>query len=102
MREPLPELRAHCREPPFIPDRERHRTHGAVREPRVETALREPLLEVGRLRVVAYRLLEQLALDAEPDGIRRGIADASLATPLGRVECMKQLGAEVRGAKWPE
>jgi len=71
-------------------------------EAEVETALREPLLEVGRLRVVAYRLLEQLALDAEPDGIRRGIADASLATPLGSVERMKQLGAEMRGAKWAE
>jgi hypothetical protein len=80
---------------PLLVDRQRHRPHPAFPRSRGRALLEQPCLEFIGVRVGSGGALEQLALDGEPDRIRRRIALATFAPAFGRCERREQLAADV-------
>lgn len=61
------------------------------------SALKQPLFEGVRVRILLHRALEQIALDREPEAVRCLVALAVAPEPLSRVESGEQSFANCRG-----
>src|SRR6266540_1854737 len=97
-RQPVPKRVRLVGQPPLLEDRQRHRPKAPFTGPGRETLLLQPLLEGLGRGVGSNRALQQVLLHRQTDCVRRGVALAALAPPLGGGEGGQQLAADLTGA----
>src|SRR5512140_599933 len=80
---------------PLVPDDERHRAVRAVALPLRRAAVLQPSFEVLGAWRFTHHILEQSALNREPDGVRRRVAGPSPAPAFAGLQRAQKTAAEL-------